>query len=118
MIVDLAASGSGRLRASAQTRSVRRTDAAREEVPGELRDLVRLFVQREMAGIKDVDLGVSNIASVRPRARHDEGEDSTGRDHRRLKDIQARNKEGHAVYRKYRDTEVPIYSAPPGLATV
>lgn len=57
----------------ANNRSARRPDAAREEVSGKLRDLVRLFVEREMAGIKGMDLGVWNIACVRQRARYDEG---------------------------------------------
>jgi len=34
----------GSTRASVQTRSVKRPDARREEVPGELRDFLRLFV--------------------------------------------------------------------------
>ena len=45
-------------------------------------------------------------------------EDSSGRNHQRLKDIHARNKEGHAVYRKYGDIQVPVYVPPSGLATV
>jgi hypothetical protein len=53
--------------------AVGQPDAARQEAPGELRDLVRLFVQREMAGIKDMDLGAWNVARVRQRTWHDEG---------------------------------------------
>ena len=43
-------------------------------------------------------------------------EDSSGREHPKLKDIRARNTEGQIVYRKYRDMQVPVYTCSPGLA--
>lgn len=45
-------------------------------------------------------------------------EDSSGQNHPKLKDIPARNKEGHRVYRKYRHLQVPVYETSRGLATV
>jgi hypothetical protein len=45
-------------------------------------------------------------------------EDSSGRYHPMLKDIQARDKEGHFVYRKCRDIQVPVYTPSPGAAVV
>ena len=45
-------------------------------------------------------------------------EDSSGRDHPKLKDIRARDKEGHFIYRKCRDMQVPVYTPSPGVAVV
>ena len=45
-------------------------------------------------------------------------EDSSGRKHPKLKDMQARDKEGHFVYRKCRDMQVPVCTPSPGLAVV
>jgi len=49
-----------------------------QELPGKLRDLVRLLVQGEVAGVEEVDLGVGHVPAVRLRLGGQEGRVAAG----------------------------------------